>query len=462
MDNSDQQKIVERLEKLERQNRNMKIMGAVFNTIVIFLVLAVLLVWAAVGSKQSAYTVETAKNELNLSGLEALENKYLQKDDVQKVVSAERFVLVDPNGLVRAELSMQEYGKRGTPALVLYDSEKEKDVVLEGRQGPYFGPSIRISNGKDKGGVSIYGSMSPLGIQSGISLEDDNDFGGGIDIFLQKEGYGFSIADPNGTERINMNLYSCFDYNPLIGLHGPKGMEDKTLVLSMINNNPAINFREGEKTLMRLGADDNEAALLLSGKDKTHVILSVNENGSGLGINGKNGQSIEMATKEDGEGIRFFDDKKRVRFGLGFVEGETFLVMVDKNGKSKLDLTAKDKSAGCTFYNENGLPGIYMLSVNNGSMINLFDEKARPRFLLEVQENEPALGMVDENGKEKVRIMTVGEKNIPFIELFGSQEKSQVRLTVDDEDDPQLFIYNTENKPMMGMSITKDGGIIQR
>ncbi|MFC1783341.1 hypothetical protein ACFL02_07115 [Planctomycetota bacterium] len=93
---SDLNQIRQRLRSLEKQNRNMKMIGFT----VIILALAGLFIWSM---------------------------KNLEKTKKSKIIEAQEFVLVDPARNIRAKLAFRE----NCPALIMYDRQQNERVVMD-------------------------------------------------------------------------------------------------------------------------------------------------------------------------------------------------------------------------------------------------------------------------------------------------------------------------------------------
>lgn len=149
-----------RLQKLERDNRRLKVVGCLLGLIAASLLL--------MGQGKTPQTIE-----------------------------AERVVLKDANGKVGAELAMDRFGSK----LILHDQYGRPVVTLIGSDTPSLGlirgeKSIGLAISENATTIGLYGKDTGLfhGIRAGVSLIDDV--------------AAFSLYDKSGIEHVTLETDS--------------------------------------------------------------------------------------------------------------------------------------------------------------------------------------------------------------------------------------------------------------
>jgi hypothetical protein len=163
--NSDTQGILERLEKLERQKRRLKLGAAVPVLILISLVL-------------------------------------MAQTSSHKAVEANAFFLVDQDGTRRAELSMTH----GVPGLTIYGTRKEKVWLAAGKNGSIL--SLEEPDGKASASLDVGGGSS-------LTLTDDK---GTVALRVYKASPSLWMDGVDGTASLN-----TVGSGPALSLDGVKG-----------------------------------------------------------------------------------------------------------------------------------------------------------------------------------------------------------------------------------------------
>jgi hypothetical protein len=164
----DTRQIIERLEKLERQNRGLKQATAVALLILSSLVL-------------------------------------MAQTSAQKVVEANAFFLVDQNGNRRAELSMTQ----GAPGLIIYGTGKGRVSLVAGKGGS--GLSLEEPGGKASALLNVVAGAS-------LSLTDDK---GSMRLNVHKANPSLYLAGLDGTASLNVVGPSA----PYLSLDGSDGQQ---------------------------------------------------------------------------------------------------------------------------------------------------------------------------------------------------------------------------------------------
>jgi hypothetical protein len=173
----------ERLEKLERELTAAKCCNRRLLTIVALTIGGLGLVWALTKTTSAAYAQEV--------------------EAVQKVVRANRFVLVDEKGKECAVLRVDKDG----PALGLYDESVEPRIVLGvNKDGPALG--LYDENGKPRIGLVVLEKESQLSLsnEKGKSC---------VILGLDKDGPRLALSDENGNPRA---LLSVLKYGPSLAM----------------------------------------------------------------------------------------------------------------------------------------------------------------------------------------------------------------------------------------------------
>jgi len=134
MSEQEREQILSRIEKLERQNRSLK-SGAI---LVLMAVACVVLMGQT--------TTQRKKTTKPAAAASAPAAPVLPKD-----IEAESFTLKDPNGKVRAELSMSGTG----PALKLRDASGSALVTISLNDAAPGGPFVLLSDPQHKAGVTL-------------------------------------------------------------------------------------------------------------------------------------------------------------------------------------------------------------------------------------------------------------------------------------------------------------------
>ena len=150
--------VMNRLERLEKQNRRFKQMGA----------LALILI-----------------SSVLLMGQAAPKN----------IVEADEFILRDANGNTRANLDVAG----NVPKLRLYDANQEVRAMLDANPGP-SGPGLTLFDANGKPRASLF--VTAKG--PGISLANANGKSGANLILEESRGPGLDLYDTNGKPRVSV------------------------------------------------------------------------------------------------------------------------------------------------------------------------------------------------------------------------------------------------------------------
>jgi len=149
-------KLVQRLDRLERQNRWLMRIGA----LVVVGITAVVLMGQARPSK------------------------------VAKVIEAEKFVLLDTNGMVRGKLAI---GGDGASGLLLYDGNGIRRVTLSASTNYISGLGLNDTSGKRRAGLSVH----PGGYLS-LTFADRNEIQRAVMGVMPNGASGLTFSDKEG------------------------------------------------------------------------------------------------------------------------------------------------------------------------------------------------------------------------------------------------------------------------
>ncbi len=212
--------LTKRLDRLERENRRLKIAGA-------FLVLALV----AVGAM--GQMIPRA---------------------VSKVVEAERFVLRDATGKIMAILGTEP----GVPApkLFLYDQNGKTRAMLSVLADGTPGLALFDQNGKGRAGLLLLASGAP-----GLGLHDQN----GKNRLLLSVGAddtpGLALLDQNGKERARLTVVP--DGSPSLGLFDQSGKVRAALGV-LADGSPGLSLADlNDKERIGLRVGTNGPSLVL-------------------------------------------------------------------------------------------------------------------------------------------------------------------------------------------------------
>ncbi len=319
MTESTNKKTLERIDRLERQNRNMKMVGVtsfILGTVCLF-------AWAF---------FDNVKN---------IDADVTKGDDKKKIVEAEEFILFDSNGKKRAELKMWKMRKshKPTPALILYNEEGNISMILEA--GSTVIPSVTEKKGAIKPG-SI--SCGPC-----ISLFDKKK--GPMPVATLKADNGLAnltFYNPNSIHpRVNIGLR--FDGNPTIGLYNKHMTENIMSFLPRIaiglesDGNPSIELSDRNiiGNTISMGLCNHEPMLKMSSHLTPHIML---------GICGK--EKISTMWLADRQG-----DMRILMSGEGVSEDNGgVLNLYNKTGENVVELRVDEYGNGIVgAYNRKGL-----------------------------------------------------------------------------------------------------------
>lgn len=178
MSNGEKEAILARIEKLERQNRRLKLGGL----ICLLAITSIVVTGGLVGQTQQHKTTKSTKPKTTAPTTPAAPL-------VPEKLEAESFVLKDPSGRDRAELAMGGTG----PALRLLDQSGTALVTISLNDGTPSGPMVLLSDPDHHGGVAM---SVQQGAGSQLSLTGNQN--AQIHVGVTKDGTTLELFDEDG------------------------------------------------------------------------------------------------------------------------------------------------------------------------------------------------------------------------------------------------------------------------
>jgi len=382
--------MVQRLDRLERENHRLKRIGA----LVLVGIAAVVLMGQARPSKV-AKVIEA--------------EKFILRDEAGKVRAMldastsprTSFTLLDVNGVARAGLWL---GPDGSPALILSGKEGEgrAELTVRSKGSLLEGPELQLSHGR--------GSVSIGATPNSASLYLSN---------LWKNSLRLAVnSDGNVNIRVGQTVLEKTNYPKL-------PFVDKSRFGFQLLPEPLVYFSDKNftpRTVLGLSDEGRPFFQLMDKNEQRRASMMIEDDGKpSFVLHDKSGNKlVELSEYKDGPRLAFIDKDQKLRAILGFQKDFPILALQGKNGT---------------------LRAILMLDGGDFPSLLLRDKEGRDR----VQLTGPDYGiyLVDQNGRNRTVLgMKEGTKGSPGLWLYDKDGKSRAAMALKEDGSPTFGLYD--------------------